>query len=911
MIGVLAVPQVAGARPWAAEYDWQASSRTGYENWVAEESVPGSGQPLPFYRTYLGGAPAQIGRGLAIAPLGGRVYDNGDPASQTGGPGLILRWAVPGASRITAARFDDVRYRNANDGQYLRLRLAGPGGHQDVDLGPDFDEEDANTTYSRGPYTQTVPGGGTSAELWMFTVCGSAPQGEPGPFRCPTIAAGTPTFGRLGSARLTLDDPDQPALAVDASPAIDDGWVNKRRTQRLQITAADPSSGIQRIRVQVRAGTAGTGGRTLKTQTVACDPDHTTPGRAGLVCPVTAGTDAVDPAGSQTGSDRTYVVAATDYAGNERSQSFTVRRDVQKPGAATLGGELADVARDWTNLRKPVNARVRVRDERSGVAKVEVLAERQTGGRKILLGKAEPDCTGGCRSLTTNVAADLGQLERDGTYRLYVRSTDRAGNARLSRVADQGGWLKIDRTDPKTDGRPGRLTIRRDGTVRLVYGVARDRDSGLREYVIRYYPAPDGGSRAATPRFATARLSEAQPASPRERRFFGSRTRVLTFKPRGGIDRDRQVVLVQLDRARGDLRDPDKTGGRYGNFSETELRPIIFGGRGVTAEEVYDDLRLERLGGALEQNEQMLGIGKKPAAVEKLARIAAKAARVIDRANFIASVLDPLIDPDVTACASRQQDNLVISASRTWEHIDVASYYTGLTLDPERGDPNDDVAKTQRAIANARVALRQLRAYAEQYKMDTHGGKGCGVYATAVLEAVGPAMDAVIHMFIAHNAAVRPERDPRDRLYGCDFADATRKSALPPSSDKRRWNLCWWTKLKPGNGGVPERAQAHHLFPQQFRENFRAAGIAIDEPWYMCWFGADHQGMSEAYNREWRAWLRRRGRLTSEDRVTAINYMFKLQKHIRPSFSCDVTLNEKHSATLGDPSQRVESSPGI
>ncbi|MGX6447487.1 hypothetical protein ACVU7I_05385 [Patulibacter sp. S7RM1-6] len=380
------------------------------------------------------------------------------------------------------------------------------------------------------------------------------------------------------------------------------------------------------------------------------------------------------------------------------------------------------------------------------------------------------------------------------------------------------------------------------------------------------------------------------------------------IKPRGGIDRKREVVLVQLDRARGNLRDPDKTGGRYGNFSETELRPVIFGGKGITADEVYDDLELERLRNALEQNNQMLGLGKKPAAVEKLARLAARAARFVDRANFVASVLDPLINPDVVACANTHQKNLITSARRTWDHVNVASFCTGLVLEPEWGDPNEDVAKTQKALANARLALRQLGTYAEQYKKATDGGKYCGIYATAVLAAVSPAMDAVIHMFIAHNAAVRPKRDPKDRLYGCDSADATQMKSLPRSLN-RRWNLCWWTKLKPGNGGIPEKAQAHHLFPQEFREGFRTAGIAVDEPWYMCWFGAGHQGMSKAYNREWQVWLRRRGRLNPSDRLAAISYMYKLQ--IRPNFACDVKLNEKHSASLGDRSQRVEPSPGI
>ncbi|WP_210491605.1 Ig-like domain repeat protein [Patulibacter sp. SYSU D01012] len=604
VIGTLALPQVAGARPWTAEYDWQAGSRTGYENWVAEESVPGSGQPLPFYRTYLGGAPAQIGRGLAIAPLGGRIYDNGDPASQTGGPGLIFRWAVPGASRITTARFDDVRYRNANDGQYLRLRLAGPGGHRDADLGPDFNEEEANTTYSRGPYTHTVPGGGTSAELWMFTVCGSAPQGEPGPYRCPTIASSTPTFGRLGSVRLTLDDPDQPALVVDASPAIDDGWVNKRRTQRLQITAADPSSGIQRIRVQVRAGTSGTGGRTLKTQTVACDPDHTTPGRAGLVCPVTAGTSAVDPAGNQTGSDRTYVVTATDYAGNERSQSFTVRRDVQAPtGGSVSGGELRKLTDGWTNREGTVPVRLRGQDSRSGVARLQLFARRVASGRATELADTAVTCTGSCQasSEVTNATLDRSTLPRDGRYRLEVRVTDRAGNSKVFRTGES---LKIDREAPRRLGPQGQATLLPNGSLRLRFSPGRDagESSGLGNVVVRYWPAQpyelntldDGDelfddspsadepqpapARARTaPRIASARivdLPSPKDAGPRVRRL----QRSITIPNVGELDTSRPVEVYVYDRARGALVDPSLPG--WSGNRRADLIPIAGGSTG-------------------------------------------------------------------------------------------------------------------------------------------------------------------------------------------------------------------------------------------------------------------------------------------------------------------------------------------
>ncbi|MGX6446619.1 hypothetical protein ACVU7I_00905 [Patulibacter sp. S7RM1-6] len=848
LVGLLAIPQVAGARPWTAEYDWQASSRTGYENWVAEESVPGSGQPLPFYRSYLGGAPAQIGRGLAIAPLGGRVYDNGNPSSQIGGPGLIFRWAAPGASRISTARFDDVRYRNAGDGQYLRLRLSGPGGHQDEDLGPDVGESDPATTYSRGPYTWTVPGGGTSAELWMFTVCGRAPQNEPGPYRCPTLASGTPTFGRLGSVRLTLDDPDQPALAVDASPAIDDGWVNKRRTQRLQITAADPSSGIQRIRVQVRAGTSGTGGRTIKTQTVACDPDHTTPGRAGLVCPVTAGTSAVDPAGQQTGSDRTYVVTATDYAGNERSQSFTVRRDVQKPGAATLGGELADIARDWTNLREPINARVRVRDERSGVARVDVLAERQTGGRKILLGATEPDCTGGCRSVTTNVAADLAQLERDGTYRLYVRTTDRAGNTRLSRAAVHGGRLKIDRSKPRSTGSSARYTVRDDGSVRVTFPAAQDRDSGVRMYVFRYFPERqiDDPGEGAAPRFARVRAADAQPTeAPRGRRIRGSRTRALVFTPSDGIDLSAETTLIQLDRARGDRLPNDIAGGEYGNGNLIKASASL--------DERKEAERIWRAQGLRELEEFANNPANRLPTVERVSPSAFNKSlkllgKVASRASIISAVVVPLIDATKLGCGQDLRYTHMNPMARTNARLYQRAHAAARdALASRRG-----FAGAENLIATARLSndavLKKARRDVEFYD-----DSSCGAPAQA---AVRPAEIMQKQLIEAHQVleTVGRKLKTRDRLRDCDQAGAKYRSF---TNSNKRWNLCVRTKRRPGRAGVPANAEAHHIFPLKWEARFAEAGITnVNDPNLLCWMEKrQHRTGARAYNTAWDDWL--------------------------------------------------------
>jgi hypothetical protein len=842
-------PNVAGARPWTADYGWQASSRTGYENWVGQESIPGSGQAPPFYKTFLGDAPATIGRGLAVQPLGGRIYSNGNPLTQVGGPGLTLRWQAPGASRITTARFSNIRYRNQTDGQYMRVRVWGPGGNEVEDFGPDYGESNPATTYSPPTFEGTPAGGGTAAEMWMFTVCGPD-EDNPGLYECPTIANSTPTFGRVGSVRLTLDDPDNPVIAVEATPQIDDGWVNKRRTQRLSVTAADQSSGISRIRVQIGAGTSGAGGRTLSDTRVTCDDEHRTSGRNGLVCPPTATATTTDPAASQTVSDRTYVITAWDYAGNQSVVTRTVRRDSQAPTTGQFAGELATVAEDWTNRRDSVPTRVRATDSRSGVAKIELVATRQIGGRRTVLGSVEPGCDNGCRQVDTNLQTNLGLLERDGNYGLSVRVTDRAGNVRTFPGAPGSNKLRIDRRAPEASSKRASYTVRSDGSVRVLFDGGRDRDSGIRLYMFRYQPLPDVGTDAGTapaqPRFARVRAADTVALTATERRRFrSSRYRAIVFTPEEGIDYRQPGALIALDRARGDRAADDVAGGEYGNALE-----VISSG---TAEEkkALDKLRVREGIDALERfaNDPanrlpaIKGVATKPFA-EGLKTLG----KFVGRASLLGNLVVPLILPDSTGCTQDlRYTRMFGNARRTFEFSQRALAAVRSAAPQGKG-----LASAQDSVAQARTRNSTLRDQARE-DQEKYGDHGCAAPAELAYKVSGVVMDTLIHAKAVLDD-VEKQSASRDKLRDCDQPGSQPKTF---NDANRRWNLCWKTKRRPGRADVPSNAEAHHVFPRKWEALFGQAGIAnIHDPAYLCWMErGQHRRGASAYNRAWDRWL--------------------------------------------------------
>jgi hypothetical protein len=66
------------------------------------------------------------------------------------------------------------------------------------------------------------------------------------------------------------------------------------------------------------------------------------------------------------------------------------------------------------------------------------------------------------------------------------------------------------------------------------------------------------------------------------------------------------------------------------------------------------------------------------------------------------------------------------------------------------------------------------------------------------------------------------------------------------TEDNFRANLARLTGIDP------EGAQAHHVFPQKFAKQFKAAGINIHDPRFGAWWETKaHQRLSSAYNAEW------------------------------------------------------------
>ncbi len=78
-----------------------------------------------------------------------------------------------------------------------------------------------------------------------------------------------------------------------------------------------------------------------------------------------------------------------------------------------------------------------------------------------------------------------------------------------------------------------------------------------------------------------------------------------------------------------------------------------------------------------------------------------------------------------------------------------------------------------------------------------------------------------------------------------------------------RWNLAH--NLEVLTGIKPLLAQAHHVFPQAFRAQFKAIGLAIDDPLFGAWWEKGvHQRLSSAYGKEWRIFLQEAPRTIDE-----------------------------------------------
>jgi hypothetical protein len=832
----------ADARPWTALFDWQATSTTGTEHWTVQEQDPSPALPGPWYRTWLGsGAPATVGRGLGVRPLGGRVYDNGDPTQQTGGPGTILRWTPPGSSTITRAAFGQLRYRNESDGQYLRVRVATGNSttNQTRDFGPAYGQNDPDTTYTPSAVTLTPTVPGLGVEAAMFTVCSPAGGGL---YTCPNIPTSTGTFGRVGRIEITLDDPDQPVLQVQPQPAIDGGWVNKRRPQKLSVTATDPSSGIQRIQVQLKLGTST---RTLANRVVTCDPLHRTAGRAGLVCPATATLNATDPGRDSSTKDRTYIVTATDYAGNRTVQTLVVRRDLQKPTGGKLAGDLARVARNKASGRTGiVPATITGTDSHSGVARLEILARRQTGGRTYVIATADADCASGCKKRSTlPAAADLSLLPKDGRYRLQVRITDQAGNQKTFTT----GTLFLDWKAPSAPKATVKIS-QRDGTASAVVKPGRDpaESSGRGDYYLLYPATTDDHDRAI----------------------------------RSG---DRQVRDI-VDQLRPLLNGPTRV-----VRSKTRQFPLPS----------YQLRNQQEPGYILQTDYVRTSSGERRVRV-RVGRATVRSATQVDGRPCPARVPGPpsryMTQPDSWQFTSYWAGRINVSKS----DVNLIIVRHGLSLSL-RGR-----TLTLR-LTSARSCGPTFSEFSSAKILDSNGnqrgdvvdfraGRGASHTITHTRPLPGGRYRVAFNTNISYGYGGQPgpaplsawivcAKDPegRDR---CSFDLGNQPNVLPcllptsraraASDSARRWNLCVKTARLPGvtvtsGPGLPrtvsyspEIAEAHHIFPREFEEEFRGK-VPLHNPRYLCWMRlSQHRSRIAAYNARWRTFFRRYSSPTRE-----------------------------------------------
>jgi hypothetical protein len=66
-------------------------------------------------------------------------------------------------------------------------------------------------------------------------------------------------------------------------------------------------------------------------------------------------------------------------------------------------------------------------------------------------------------------------------------------------------------------------------------------------------------------------------------------------------------------------------------------------------------------------------------------------------------------------------------------------------------------------------------------------------------------------------------------------------------------------------GGIPEGAQAHHVFPVRFEAQFSRAGINIHDPRFGAWWEAGAHGRAAtAYNKAWERFFELNPSPTSE-----------------------------------------------
>jgi hypothetical protein len=468
---------------WTSVYDYVGAPNTGGQG-ISVVQEPAAG--APWYAAGIARGDASVA-GIAIRPLGGRVYPEGASTK--------VIYLAPGTTRITKATFSHVSHFNDRHRQTMRLALFG---------NPQWPAVDRSTTapgyLDRTEVVADPTGQSNTAQIWLFT-----PPCTSGEANCPRlIPENSATFLRVGAMTLELTDDDYPTF--DATGSLRDmqgTWSNPTGDRTVELIARDGGSGMQRFAFTATDATGTT--RTIHQQEIACDESHNTDGSTGgqpqgaNICPYEpdhprlAFDTSVLPEGRTT-----FRLAGEDFAENHSdtggtSLSWDVFVDRTRP-VVDASGPLRSPA-GWINPKGTTTLDVGARDSRSGVR--SFMLQVLDGAGNELLRREQVSCptpAPGAAPCPTqdSLAVDFDSAELpEGTARFVVSAVDHVGNA-----AEPLTWTaQVDRTGPvvRADGDLTQLQdrwARIDGPARVVLE-ARDRGAGLSQIALEM-TGPDG-----------------------------------------------------------------------------------------------------------------------------------------------------------------------------------------------------------------------------------------------------------------------------------------------------------------------------------------------------------------------------------------------------------------------------------
>lgn len=566
-----------------------------------------------------------------------------------------------------------------------------------------------------------------------------------------------------------------------------------------------------------------------------------------MVCPSTATLNATDPGRDSSTKDRTYVVTATDYAGNQTVQTLVVRRDLKKPTV----GELARVARNKASGRSGiVPATVTGADSQSGVARLEILARRQTGGKTYVIGAADAGCAGGCKKRATeSAAADLSVLPKDGRYRLQVWVTDQAGNQKTFNT----GTLFLDWKAPSAPKSTVKIS-QRDGTARAEVKPGRDpaESSGRGDYYLLYPAATDDRGRAIRSGDHQVRniVDQLRPLLAGPARIVRSKTRQFPL-PGYQLRNDQEPgYILQTDYVRS-------------SSGERRVRVRVgrvAGPRGTAGLPLPFD-PLAGVGGIVTR---ALGIGAGASA-----GIVGFSAALVYTSIKGSSAANGRLDPDQVRGCGLDCHTIHKAAGRLFATSATQMRKLATQLESPAPLSGRGARATASVVLGQITRLRQgelarfIRTYAR-------AAESVGVPYAAGLAQGGRQLDAnlarlsqaVTGTVALTSALAAEEKNPNKRRNRKGRKCWEPGAFLREFSDSaRRWNFCVITKnrrfytatTKTRNGRTTKAYEAHHVFSRAEAERFEQAGIRnVNFPAFLCWQRyQQHRDSAHAYNEAW------------------------------------------------------------